>query len=186
MRTDRLIFTSWEAVSANELFEIYGDPEVTRLLGDGAFDASIDESENRRVGYAQQMHNLTATQTGQGFGIWPVRLASNNQLVGTMMLKPLPDGDGLLTNDIEVGWHLRRSSWGQGLATEAGQLLIQRAFDHGIETVYAVMYKENTASQKVARRLGMTHVGSTAAYYGTRVELFKIDATTSNNEKRTS
>ncbi|WP_244944953.1 GNAT family N-acetyltransferase [Nostoc sphaeroides] len=36
----------------------------------------------------------------------------------------MPDKDGLPTQDYEVGWHLRRASWGKGYATEAGQVML--------------------------------------------------------------
>ncbi|NEB07143.1 GNAT family N-acetyltransferase, partial [Streptomyces sp. SID13726] len=38
----------------------------------------------------------------------------------------------------------------------------------------AVTHPDNAASQAVCRRIGMTHRGTTDAYYGTTCELFDV------------
>ena len=44
--------------------------------------------------------------------------------VGTVPLKPLPDGAG----EIEIGWHLHPDSWGRGFATETARALLARGW----------------------------------------------------------
>jgi RimJ/RimL family protein N-acetyltransferase len=58
---------------------------------------------------------------------------------------------------VEVGWKLGRHAWGQGYATEAGTAAIVWAFDHlGVDQLISVINPEDTASLRVAERLGMT------------------------------
>ena len=60
----------------------------------------------------------------------------------------------------EVGWSLIRSVWGKGYAVEAAEASIDWVFDHlGWDEVIHCIAPDNTASQKVAERLGSTNRG---------------------------
>ncbi len=55
----------------------------------------------------------------------------------------------------EVGWSIRRPSWGRGYATEAATAAIDWAVDHlGWQEVIHTIAPDNTGSQAVARKLG--------------------------------
>ena len=59
---------------------------------------------------------------------------------------------------MEIGWRLRRSAWGQGLATEAARAALDFGLDWaGLEEVVSFTSLGNVRSQAVMRRLGMTH-----------------------------
>ncbi|MGB3649872.1 MAG: GNAT family N-acetyltransferase [Rivularia sp. (in: cyanobacteria)] len=61
----------------------------------------------------------------------------------------------------EVGWHLRKASWGKGYATEAARKIINYGFNIlQLSEIYAVVKPENHASVKVTQRLGMKHEGN--------------------------
>ncbi|SCL21448.1 Acetyltransferase (GNAT) domain-containing protein [Micromonospora rhizosphaerae] len=82
------------------------------------------------------------------------------------------------TDDIEVGWHLHPDSWGHGYATEAARAVVEREFATGTNQVFAVVMAGNDASMAVARRLGMTHVGTRTDWYGgEELEAFVLCAT---------
>jgi RimJ/RimL family protein N-acetyltransferase len=60
----------------------------------------------------------------------------------------------------EVGWGLARAAWGKGYAVEAATAAIDWAFDHlGWTEVIHCIDPDNTASQKVAQRLGSMNRG---------------------------
>ena len=104
------------------------------------------------------------------------RGTETDQMVGTALIKNLPDAEKNFTEDIEIGWHLAYDFWGQGLATEFGRELIRIGFeDAACSVIYAVTDLENYPSQAVCKRLGMDHVGQTEKYYGQRLELFQIN-----------
>ena len=167
--SQRLIGGRWHPDLAEQAFSIYGDSEVTQWIG-GITESSIDSMRTRINGVIERNAKWPAH-----WGSWPTFLKDTRQLVGAMLMKPLPDADGNFTPDIEIGWHLGRDYWGNGYATEGGRNMIEIAFcEVGIHELSAVTSPDNIRSQKVARRLGMVHVGQTDAYYGQTVELFKI------------
>ena len=87
-----------------------------------------------------------------------------------MLLRPLPPDE----EDVEVGWHLHPAVWGRGYATEIGRAAAKRAFETGIDEVFAIVRPGNERSSQVARRLGMSYVGRTDKYWGLHAELFRL------------
>ena len=103
-------------------------------------------------------------------GSWPLFEKATDELVGTVLLKPLPDSD-----KIEVGWHVARDCWGRGYATEAGRAALMHGFDNlGLDTIYAIVDPENTPSIRVTERLGMRHLGRTSDFHNQSLEFFSI------------
>ena len=168
-QTQRLVSGRWHPDLAEAALAIYGDSDVTQWIG-GITEDSID---SMRARIESLIHRNSKWPSH--WGSWPTFLKDTRELVGAMLMKPLPDADGNFTPDIEIGWHLGRAHWGNGYATEGGRRMIEMAFrELGIRELFAVTAPDNVRSQSVARRLGMTHVGQTDAYYGQNVELFKI------------
>ena len=95
------------------------------------------------------------------FGAWAAVERSSGIPAGTVLLKPLPDGDG----EIEIGWHFHPDSWGQGLASEAAAALLACGFADGLDEVWAVTHLDNHPSIAVCRRLGMRLLGVTHRWY---------------------
>ena len=50
----------------------------------------------------------------------------------------------------------------------------RRAFETGIDEVFAIVRPGNERSSQVARRLGMEYVGRTDKYWGLHAELFRL------------
>ena len=61
---------------------------------------------------------------GAPFGRWAVEERTSGVPAGTILLVPIPGGDG----EVEVGWHLHPDAWGRGLATEAARAVIAYGF----------------------------------------------------------
>ena len=167
--TARLLARQWVPTEdAEQAFEMYGDPMVTRFLGRGQVEHSIEITCARLNRYSK---------LNDGFGSLALVEKHSARIVGTVFLKQLPDNLGQLTPDYEVGWHLRQASWGKGYATEAGR----GAFEYGfsvlrLPVLYAVVNPANVASMRVAQRLGMSWMGRTNKYYGEELELFRLEA----------
>jgi RimJ/RimL family protein N-acetyltransferase len=94
---------------------------------------------------------------------------------GSVLLKPLPDGDG----EMEIGWHLHPDSWGRGLAMEAGRALLAYGFGLGLEEIWAVTHLENARSARVCAKLGMQLLGVTERWYHEPSVMFWAGATSS-------
>lgn len=162
----RLIARQWRLEHADAALAIYGHPEVMHHLGR---DPMTDVDRQRE--YLEYVIERNASFK-PGFGSWPLFEKQTDVLVGAILLKPLPDHE-----EIEVGWHLARSAWGKGYATEAGRAAIIYGFrELGLETIYAVVDPENERSLRVCRRIGMTYEGRTTEYYKLELELFSIQS----------
>ena len=61
---------------------------------------------------------------------------------------------------VEIGYGVSPGSRGQGAATAAVGLLLQRAFGSGVREVFAEVTPENLASAKVVRKLGFVSTGT--------------------------
>jgi RimJ/RimL family protein N-acetyltransferase len=57
---------------------------------------------------------------------------------------------------VEVGYHVMPELRGQGLATEAAAAVRDTARDAGIPYLVAIIRPENTPSQRVAQKIGLT------------------------------
>ena len=96
-----------------------------------------------------------------GFGLWAVMLK------GAAALSEGADGMigqcGLTMQDyrgrqvLEVGYLFQKAFWGSGFATEAAAACRDFAFEKlDAAEVFSIIRDTNTASQSVARRIGMT------------------------------
>jgi len=161
--TERLIARQWTLDDAEAAFQLYGDKEVVRFLGGMQAITTVEKVRE----YLAKVLERYATGS---MGMWPLIEKSSGELVGAVLLKPLPEH-----TEIEVGWHLARAHWGKGYATESARRAIEYGFeDLGLQTIYAVVIPENERSIAVTRRLGMESLGRTSEYYGLEVELFRI------------
>lgn len=171
VETERIILRHWNPeLEAEHAFELYSDPEVMRYIGKGQTVTSLSDIRNNL------RHRLDESQRrNDGSGAWAIVDRATQEPVGTALLKRLPDGDGVPTLDWEVGWHLKKSAWGKGYATEAGNAVLNYGFTTlQLPVIYAVVIPENQASIRVTQRLGMQPLGRTNRYYGVEVELFEL------------
>jgi RimJ/RimL family protein N-acetyltransferase len=90
-----------------------------------------------------------------GFTWFAVVERATEQTIGRIGLHRLDERD-----DVEVGWNLRRDAWGRGLATEAASACLRWGFqDLKLDEIVAITTDENTPSQRVMDKLGMTQRG---------------------------
>jgi RimJ/RimL family protein N-acetyltransferase len=173
LETDRLLLRPWNPeTEAEQAFEIYGSSEVMRFIGNGETAPDMATVQERLRHRNQQLLELN-----DGSGFWAIEDKTTGELVGTVILKQLPDGAGQSTGDWEVGWHLKRSAWGNGYATEAGRALLEYGFNElHLPVIFAIAYPENLASIRVMERLGMSPKERTKKYYGLEGVLFEIQA----------
>ena len=180
LETERLIIRSWiPERDAEQAFVMYSDPEVTHFLSKASRPASIESQRQRLIeGIERCLRRATPTHLrNNGTGSWAIVEKETTTIVGTILLLQLPDKAGLLTQDYEVGWHLRRASWGKGYATEAGRVMLNYGFSVlNLPVIYAVVKPENHLSIRVTQRLSMKPMGRTNKYYGIELLLFQLDA----------
>ncbi|CAN5486734.1 hypothetical protein BH18ACT16_BH18ACT16_05200 [soil metagenome] len=89
-----------------------------------------------------------------GFGLWVLELKETDELVGQCGLT-IQDVEGV--DEVEIGYHISKAYWRQGLATEAACACRDFAFDDlGLERIVITTGADNLPSQGVARKVGMS------------------------------
>lgn len=88
-----------------------------------------------------------------GFGFWLIQSTATSAFLGYCGIRPL-DLNG--TSEIELGWHTKKTSWNQGIATEAASACRDLAFTRfDIERLVATIDPAHDASIRVATKIGM-------------------------------
>ena len=92
-----------------------------------------------------------------GHTFWIVEDKASGEMLGFCGLKRVnTPGSGDLMGTPEVGWRLRESAWGKGIAREAATASLDLAFGRfGYPSVVAMTVAANLPSQRLMERLGM-------------------------------
>jgi len=99
---------------------------------------------------------LKEYQNGSGLGRWGIFNIADNDFIGVCALKP-SDYD---KSRIELGYRLHLKYWGQGVATELAEALVNYGLNKvGLKEVCAVTHPQNTASQRVLIKAGFVQEG---------------------------
>ncbi|HSU15339.1 GNAT family N-acetyltransferase [Longimicrobium sp.] len=148
-RTPRLLLRRFTPADAAEMHRIYSDPEVMRFMGPPP--ASVEEEAANLRAHARNYYERL------GFGLWAVVEVETGEMIGRC---------GLLRSEIagrmetEISYLLARRHWGRGLAAEAAAAVLAHGFAAlALPRIVAVIDPRNTASRRVAERIGMTHEG---------------------------
>jgi RimJ/RimL family protein N-acetyltransferase len=142
LATERLRLRAFRDDDLEAYAAICADPEVMRYLGEG-------KTLERRDAWRQMAMILGHWQL-RGYGLWAVEERASGELIGRIGFFN-PEG----WPGFELGWVLRRQSWGRGYATEGARRALAHAFgEMGRERVISLIYPANTPSIRVAERLG--------------------------------
>ena len=141
--TGRLELRPFRDQDAAELHEIFSDPE-THTIGQGPF-TSLAQT-------AAWISRRAETERQHGLVWYAVRARADGQMLGNCGLFTGRTGSA----EPEIGYEIRRSCQGQGLATEAARAVLDDALASGISRVWATIRPRNTASLRVAAKIGMT------------------------------
>jgi len=101
------------------------------------------------------IRNEIADFENSRLGRWPIVRTSDHALIGTCLLRPVSFDETPERREVELGYRLTRDNWGQGLATECAQMLLNYGFRRvGLENICAFAVADNTASLRVIEKLG--------------------------------
>ncbi len=164
--TDRLILRGWEVDDAPAALEIYGHIDVARWLSP-IMEQVTDLTAMRLLLRQWIVEDYRAISPA---GRWCIQRRHDDRVLGGATLLPLPPGG----EDLEVGWHLHPSTWGQGYASETTYALAQWAFRNEIDEIFAVVRPDNTRAATTVRRNGMEWVGETSKYFGLAMQLYRL------------
>ena len=143
---------------------ICADVEVMRYLGDGKPLARPDTW--------RQIAMILGHWQLRGYGLFALEERATGALVGRAGFFE-PEG----WPGFELGWMLRRASWGQGYATEAARRLLRYAFtEMKRERVISLIRAPNAPSIRVSERLS-ERLDGRAVIFGQEALVYGIDRT---------
>ena len=166
MLTERTKLTPFAFADVDVAIEMFTDPDVIKFAGNIMSEDKI-----------RQQMSIWIRRGGNGcIGIWCISDRDTGEKYGSCALLPLPidedDTDWSIVTpdlmpegDVEVGYFLKQSSWGKGIATEVCRRLLEFTFKHtSLESVVATIDDDNHKSRNVLVKAGFIHKGRMRAY----------------------
>lgn len=154
LETQRLILRGLCEEDLDAYAEMYGDSEVVRYIGSG-------KPLSRQQSWRSMAMMLGHWQL-RGYGMWAVEERQSSEMIGRIGCWQ-PEG----WPGFEIGWMLRRAYWGHGFATEGAKAAMDYAFGEMQQSrVMSLISPENSASRRVAQKLGEKPEGTTKILAG--------------------
>ena len=142
--TKRLFLREWTMQDLDAWAAILSDAEVMRY-----YPKPFDR-QNVQDWIVWNLENYRT----DGFGLWAVHLRATGELLGDC---------GITMQQIhgqrlpEIGFHMKKSVWGQGYATEAAKACLAWGMQQtDFPAFYCYQKSTNLPSRRVAEKLGMT------------------------------
>ncbi|KAM3092395.1 GNAT family N-acetyltransferase [Phormidesmis sp. 146-12] len=146
LETKRLILRHLVRSDLDALFKLYSDPEVRQYFPEGTL--TYDETQEELEWF------LNGHPHHPELGLWATIHTETNQFIGRCGLLPWTIDERL---EVEVAYLLGKEYWGQGLGTEVAQAIVDYGFEHlQLSRLICLIDRENIASVKVAKKIGMT------------------------------
>lgn len=143
MTSARIGFRRWRREDLQLATELWGDAEVTALIG-GPFTEEIVRT---------RLEKEIAQQQECGLQYWPIFLLASDQHLGCAGLRPYRAEPRIY----ELRFHLRRTFWNQRLASEAARACVEYAFGTlGADGLFAGHHPANEISRRLLLKLGFT------------------------------
>lgn len=94
-----------------------------------------------------------AVYDDEGFGVWCLESVPTDEFAGYCGIRPLTlEG----RKEVELVWHVKKTFWNRGFATEAAQIAVQVGSEQfGLSGLVAIIHPDNGPSRRVAQKLGM-------------------------------
>ncbi|PZF83280.1 GNAT family N-acetyltransferase [Jiangella anatolica] len=144
LTTDRLTLRPIEPSDADAFAAMNADPAVMEHFTTGPLDRAASD---------RMLARMHADHHRDGYGLAAVERRADGAFLGFTGIHRhhwYPD-------DVEIGWRLARSAWGQGYATEAATAWMEHAFGElALPRLISITVAANQRSIAVMRRLGFT------------------------------
>ncbi len=141
LETHRLCLRPYRRDDIDRLAALYADPDVAAFTKLGQLTRAQAEAT---------LEEYLATWRDRDFGVHAAVLKSSGEFAGECGLFVL-NGSG----DFALRYAFHKRFWGQGLATEAAQAVLDGAFGRlGLTRVLSFVEGSNLASHRVTKKLG--------------------------------
>jgi RimJ/RimL family protein N-acetyltransferase len=146
LHTQRLCLRQFRMQDGGLLFDLDSDPEVMRFISH-CEPTPLARIENEIL---PRLLSYYARPTPQG--CWAAQLRENDEFIGWFHLRE----DKIEPAEMELGFRLKRKTWGRGLATEGARALLEKGFtDWAYEKICARTLVANLASRRVMEKCGL-------------------------------
>ena len=141
--TPRLILRRFAEKDFGLIRSLNSDPKVVKYLHEAVLKTD-EQAKNI-------LTNIILPQYKNNLGRWAMYTRAGNEFIGWCGLKSIPERD-----EIDLGYRLKRSSWGKGFATEAARKTLDYGLKHlKISLITGRAHIENIASIRVLEKIGM-------------------------------
>ncbi|MFS8082220.1 MAG: GNAT family N-acetyltransferase [Ginsengibacter sp.] len=146
--TERLCLRRWIDSDSASFIKMNSDPQVMKYFPQLSTSAETMAMINR-INLAFDIN---------GFGLWAVENKITKEFLGFTGFM-IPQFESFFTPCVEIGWRLKKESWGQGFATEAAKACLDYGFNKlGFNKIVSFTSSVNLKSEKVMQRIGMSYV----------------------------
>lgn len=156
LETPRLKLRQITQSDCDRLVQLNSDPEVMRYINGGIASTRAEITDKFLpdvLSYYQEYEKL---------GFWAVIEKSSQEFIGWVILRPESRFrlaqllEVAEPNALELGYRLKKASWGRGYATEVAQAFINAVGSTGeYNKIIAWAIAENKASIRVMEKLGL-------------------------------
>ena len=162
LETERVWLRRYGDQDVDELFAVIGDPVTMRYY-------PRPYTREETAGWVRRQQERYERD---GFGLYAMVLKETGGFVGDCgpVVQVVEGAD-----EVELGWHVNRSWWNRGLATEAGRACRDRCFEtFGLDHVISLIRPENVPSRRVAEKLGMS-ISRKVTWGGLPHDVWRVD-----------
>ncbi len=163
LRTERLRLRPVTETDADAYADLRGDPRTRVYSRSGV---PVPGAQAR-----QELRDACASWHTQGYGHWTIE-DMRGDFLGVIVVASGNDPAAA-----ELGWIVVPEAWGRGIATEAAALVVSDLFARTAVTgVTSYLQAANTASRRVAEKLGMHLRERGTDSSGKAIEVYELDA----------
>lgn len=174
--TERLILREILPTDIEGMFELDSDPMVHRYLGNKIV---TDKKQIETI-----INFIRQQYIDNGIGRWAIIEKNTGNFLGWTGLKYVTELTNGHKNFYDLGYRIIRKYWGKGIATETAFASLDYAFHQlRVDRVYASADCENSASNKILQKVGMSLV-ETFFYEDIKCNWYVIDKAFYENKAR--
>lgn len=152
IKTKRLGLSTWKSEDIRLALSLWSDHAVTQYI---TSDGMTREMIQNRLDFEISHREEYSVQ------YFPIFLLENGDFIGCCGLRAFDSTPGdLEEGTYELGFHLKKESWGKGYAREAAERMIDYGFHTlHLKNIFAGHHPDNIASARLLNRLGFIPTG---------------------------
>lgn len=144
--SERLLLRPYNDNDLDFLESLLTNPDIMQFIGNGQ---TRDKEGVRK--FLEWIYHTYSLNTNYGLKL--ILEKGSNKRIGHAGLVPQIINE---KEEIEIGYWISQEYWGRGFATEIARGLMEYGKNKlNIEKMIALIQKDNNASQKVAKKIGM-------------------------------